>query len=209
MVDLNNQLLKLSFEEAQEEIAHLISMGYTDLILTFPILEDGNYEIEEMISKFNMFKLNFKGINLYLGNEIHYHYSLIHRLKKNDILSLNQSKYILLKLPMDKKPDQFKQLINALHDYKIIISCVEQYKYFKLRDLVELKKLDILYLVNIKNIRKHKVKQLLKKQLVDYLVTYDDINDHIYNLKKMINQNYYRNLTKDNYDAIIKNTLVK
>lgn len=208
MVDINNQLLQLSFEEAQEEIAKLIGLGYTDLILTFPVLENGDYDIEDMISKFNMFKLNFKGINLYLGNEIQYHYSMIHRLKKNDVLTLNQSKYILIKLPMDKKPDQFKQLIKALNDYKIIISCIDQYKYFSLRDLVELKKSGILYLVNMKNIHKRKAKKLLKKKLIDFLVTYDDINDYSNYLKKRIDKNYYRVLNYNNYEAIIKNNLV-
>ena len=206
MVDINNQLLQLNFEEAQEEIAKLIGLGYTDLILTFPVLKAGDYEIDDMISKFNAFKLNFKGVNLYLGNEIHYHYSLIHRLKNNDLLTLNQSKYILVKLP-EENPMQLKQLIHALDDYKIIISCVDQYKYFSFHDLVELKKLGVLYLVNIKNIRKNKVKKLLKKKLIDFLVTYDDINYLDNKTKKKLDHNYHRQLRYNNYDDIINLTL--
>ena len=202
MVDINNQLLRLNLEDAQEEIAKLIGLGYTDVILTFPILEDGNYEIDDMISKYNVFKLNFKGINLYLGNEINYHYSLIHRLKSNDCLTLNQTNYVLIKLP-DENPHQLRQLINALPDYKIIISCVDQYKYFSYHDLVDLKKLGVLYLVNIKNVHKGKAKKLLKKKLIDFLVTYDDINFLDNKILKKIDHNYHQNLKYYNYEEII------
>lgn len=205
MVDINNQLLKLRPEEAQEEIAKLIGLGYTDLILTFPILENGDYEIEDMVSKFNMFKLNFKGINLYLGNEINYHYTLIHRLKKQDVLTLNQSEYILLKLPADDKPEQFKQLISALSAYKVILSCADQYKYLNVNDLVEMKKSGILYLVNIKNIKKRKTKKMLKKKLVDFLVTYDNVPKDVFEQgQKLIGREYMQKLINDNYTNILK-----
>lgn len=203
MVDINNQLLKLDFDEAKDEIAKLIGYGYTDLILTFPILKDGDYDIDDMISKFNIFKLNFKEINLYLGNEVNYHYSIIHRLKNNDILTLNKSKYLLLKLP-EQNPPQLKQLIKALDDYKIIISCVDEYKYFSIHDLIKLKDLGVLYLTNIKNVRKRKVKQLLKNNLIDFLVTYDDINYLNNKTRKKLDHNYHRQLMYNNYDDIIK-----
>lgn len=204
MVDINNQLLKLPINEAQEEIAKLIGLGYTDLILTFPILVNGEYDIEEMVSKFNMYKVNFKAINLYLGNEVYYHYSLIHRLKKHDILTLNGSEYILLKLPKEKKPEQFRQLIEALEQYKVIISCADEYKYLTYKDLVDLKKMNVLFLVDIKNIKKRKTKKLIKNHLVDYLVTYDNIN-HVLdkNFYNFIDKDYYHKITKDNYSKII------
>lgn len=208
MVDINNQILKLTFEEAQEEIAKLIGLGYTDLILTFPILEDGNYDTEDMISKFTVFRANFKGINLYLGNEIQYHYSLIHRLKNHDILTLNQSNYILLKLPPKESPFQLSQLIKTLSDYKIIISCIDEYKYFSFHDLEELKKLGVYYMVKMKNVLKGKGKKLLEKQLIDFLVTYDDITVVDNQLKKKVNHKYYLELKDNNYKDIIKNSLV-
>jgi tyrosine-protein phosphatase YwqE len=205
MVDINNQILKLRPEEAQEEIAKLIGLGYTDIILTFPILENGDYEIEDMVSKFNMFKFNYKGINLYLGNEINYHYTLIHRLKKHDILTLNQSEYILLKLPADDKPEQFKQLISALSDYKVILSCADQYKYLNVNDLIEMKKSGILYLVNVKNINKHKTKKMLKKKLVDFLVTYENVPNSVFKQgQKLIGREYMQKLISDNYTNILK-----
>ena len=204
MITINNQLLQLPIEEVEEEIAKLIGLGYTHLILTFPALIDGEYEIEDMVTKFNMFKLNFKGINLHLGSELNYHYSIIHRLKKRDVLTLDQSEYILLRLPKEEKPEQFKQLIMALSSYRIILSCVEDYKYFSIDELEEMKDMGILYLSNIKNIGKKKVKKLLKRKLIDYLCFYDDIDAFDEKLKNRFGNAYINQITKDNFCKILK-----
>ena len=142
MIDLNNQILKLNYDDARDEISRLVGLGYTDLILTFPTLENGEYGIEEMVSKFNLFKVSIKGIRLWLGNEVHFHYTLIHRFKQKDILTLNQSEYLLLRLPK-KNPLQLKQLIGVLQSYKIILSCIEEINYFSMMDLIELKKMGV------------------------------------------------------------------
>lgn len=204
MIAINNQLLQLPVEEAQEEIAKLIGLGYTDVILTFSVLVNGEYDIEEMVSKFNMYKVNFKGIHLHLGCELHYHYSLIHRLKKHDVLSLNQTEYILLRLPQEKKPEQFRQLISALSDYKVILSCVEEYKYFSVKDLCAIKEEGLLYLSNIRNQEKKKLKKLLKMNLIDFLSYYDDIDPKkAEKLEKICGKVYYNQIVHENYLKIL------
>lgn len=204
MIDLNNQILKLNYDDARDEISRLVGLGYTDLILTFPTLENGEYGIEEMVSKFNLFKVSIKGIRLWLGNEVHFHYTLIHRLKQKDILTLNQSEYLLLRLPK-KNPLQLKQLIGVLQSYKIILSCIEEINYFSMMDLIELKKMGVLFLVSANHLHKPRARQLLRKGLADFLVTYDNLCDISQNkFVKRLDLDYLKKITHDNLKEIVK-----
>ncbi len=202
MFDINNQILQLGTEEAHDEINRLVDLGYTDVILTYPVLEDGNYEIDEIIAKFNMYKVSFKNINLYLGNEVNYHYSIIHRINNKDVLTLNQSNYVLIKLPNDHKPELLSIMFKSLSNYNIIISNIDQYKYFNFKDLKELKKNNIKFLVKIGSISK-RGRKLLKHEMIDYLVTYDNIKVLSKNLKKKLSISYYKKINIDNYKDII------
>ncbi|MFA7367157.1 MAG: CpsB/CapC family capsule biosynthesis tyrosine phosphatase [Bacilli bacterium] len=202
MFDINNQILQLRTEEAHDELRRLVDLGYTDVILTYPVLEDGTYEIDDIIAKFNMYKVSFKDLNLYLGNEVHYHYSIIHRLKNKDVLTLNQSNYVIIKLPLDKKPALLNSMFKALSDYVIILSNVDEYKYFNFKDYIELKKQGIKFLVKIGNLRRRGIK-LLKHEMIDFLVTYDNIKTINSKLKKKINIGYYKKINIDNYKDIV------
>lgn len=205
MIDINNQILSLNYEEAEQEIARLIGLGYTDLILTFPILMNGEYNIEEMISKFNLFKVSFSGIRFYLGNEIHYHYTMLHRLKQKDVLSLNQSKYLFIKLPDKTFPDQFRQMLKALDGYTIILSCANRYTYFSCNDLLALREQGIMLFTSIHDLNKRCAKRLLKKEALDLVGTYDSVGD-IMKIKsiKACNPPYVRKITFDNFKEIVK-----
>ncbi len=205
MIDLNNQILSLPYEEAEQEITRLIRIGYRGLILTSPALVDKAFELDEIITRFNRLKVSFKQIQLFLGSEIHYHYLMIHRLEQKEVLPLAQSDYIFVKLPPNKKPEQLLQLISYLKDKKIILSCIEEYKYFSLGDLVDLKEKGVLYFSNINNLKMAKLRKLLKKKLIDFLGSYCDTNDYRENkfIKKLDNQ-YYKKITRDNYYQIIQ-----
>ncbi|MDY0064412.1 MAG: CpsB/CapC family capsule biosynthesis tyrosine phosphatase [Bacilli bacterium] len=200
MIGINNQILQLNFEEAQEEVAKLIALGYTDIILTLPTLINGEHDIEHLLSRFNRYRLGIKGIRYYIGNEIHYHYSMIHRLSQKEIISINNSKYLLLRLPKDKLPHQFLDAVEFLKDYTIILSSIEEYKYFSIHDLEELQKKGIQLMANLTNIKKGRLQTLLRKQLIDYLVFFDDINPTLLALaQKKTSKIYFDQITRHNF----------
>jgi len=204
MVDINNKILTLDFREAIEKINVLKAKGYSDLILTIPILENGEYEQKEEIEKFNLLKAKIKDINLYLGNEINYHYTLIHRLKKGDLFTLNNSEYVLIKLPEKEKPKELRQLILGLSDYKIIISSISNNKYYTFNDLKAIKNLGFLYLEKLADIDNRKVKKMLKRKMVDYLVINDEVDFKISKRYHKIDDGYLEKLNHDNFINILK-----
>lgn len=204
MFDINCSILKLDIEKAKIEIQKLKDLGYTGVILTTTVLDNGNYEMEEALNKFNILKDAFPDLKICFGNEINYHYTIIHRIKKNDVIGLNYSNYMLIKLPIDKKPELFKAMINSLSDYKIILSNVDEYKYFDYKDFLEMKKDGIYFLSKIGNIKKCKVKKLIKNKLLDYLVTYDEVTEIPAKAKKILNNDDFEKLFVKNYKEIIK-----
>ncbi|MDD4212473.1 MAG: hypothetical protein PHY42_03630 [Bacilli bacterium] len=205
MIDLNNQILRLSYDEAEQEIAQLIRLGYKAVILTSPVYDEETSDFDEMITKFNRLKVSSKQIQFFLGSEIYFHYSMIHRLSKGEILSLNQSEYIFVHLPNDKKPEQLNQLIHFWSDKKIVLSCIEEYKYFSVADLVDLKKKGVLFFSNINNIKFSKLQRLLKKQQIDFLGTYQDIKDYRnHKFIQKLSRGYYNQIVRDNYQKIIQ-----
>lgn len=205
MIDLNNSILGLTFEEAEQEINSLILLGYRAVILTSPVLGENSLELDETITRFNRLKVAFKQIQFFLGSEINYHYTMIHRLEQKEILTLNQSNYVFVKLAPHKKPDQLLQLINYWQDKKIILSCAEEYKYFSIGDLSDLKQKGILLFANINNLKTGKLRRLLKRKLVDFLGSYNDINDFRANIfLNKLDSKYYHLITRDNYQQIIQ-----
>lgn len=205
MIDLNNQILRLSYDEAEQEIAQLIRFGYQAVILTTPVLNDEEGDLDEMISKFNRLKVSFKQIQFFLGSEIHFHHTMIHRLEQGEVLSLAQSSYVFVKLPDNKKPEQLNQLIHYWTDKTIILSCVEDYKYFSVDDLVDLKAKGVLFFANINHLNTPKLKKLLKKRMIDFIGTYQDIKDYRNNkVFQKMNRDYYHQITRDNYRKIVQ-----
>ncbi len=203
MFDINSSILKLSIEDAKMEINKLIDLGYTGVILTFEVLVDGKFEMTEQLEKFNILKDSCENIKLYLGNEINYHYTIIHRIKNNDLLTLNKSNYVLIKLPKDKKPELFKAMINSLRDYRIILSNIDDYKYLSYKDLLEMKNCGILFTSRISHLKKGKVNKLLKNNLLDYAVTYDNICELPTKSQKLFTNDVKNKIFINNYKEII------
>lgn len=89
---------------------------------------------------------NNVNVNLYLGNEIYIDSEIANLLKNNIISSLNDTKYLLIELPMSGENeiyyDVFLDLINM--GYKVILAHPERYisfqkiliKYMNLKNLV-------------------------------------------------------------------------
>lgn len=112
-----------------------INEGITDICFTphFSRIDNYVYKKKDLVNKFEEFKsLNSDlNINMYLGNELMINSDLDELLNHDELLTINNSKYILVEFPFDKyKEDYDEYLYNlTISGYKIIIAHPERYEY--------------------------------------------------------------------------------
>jgi len=132
-----------NLEESIKIIEKAINNGYTDLLLTPHYRQIQNYTADNKKKKkyFDCLleeveKRNLK-VNIYLGNEITLDDDFFYYLKTNQILSLNDSRYLLIELPFFKKFPNLKSIVKDIMDlgYVIIIAHPERYEKYSVEDL--------------------------------------------------------------------------
>ena len=221
-----------SIDESINIIKQAIDNGYTDIILTPHYRRIQKYTKNNKVKKelFNNLLKEVKKeklkINLYLGNEITVDEDLFYYLDTDQVLTLNDSKYILLELPFTGRikylDDLFDELLNK--GYIPIVPHPERYHDYKIEDYVKWNKLGILFQGNIETLyggygKKNQLilEKMLKMHLIsfmgsdihkDYHLTYKrDIKNKLKELlddSKMIQE-----LVDININKVIKNMEVK
>ena len=116
-------------------VRELAEQGVTDIIATPHYVADTIYNSTRFqnskLLKELQKALNAEGIgvNVYLGNEIYIDKDILEFLKKRKISALNDSKYLLIELPMDGEfpnyEDYFLELLNK--GYKVVLAHPERY----------------------------------------------------------------------------------
>ena len=200
------------------------SVGFDNVILTPHYIADSEYSAnnEDKIERLKILKEEVKkqkiDINLYLGNEIFISDHIIEDIKKGNIYTLNNSKYLLFELPFH---NQIINLSDIVYEMKVagfipILAHPERYTYFqdnyKLVDA--LKEEGLLFQSNFASITGfyHKgsmklLKYMLKKGYVDYFGTDIHHVDKAYvtdNFPK-IEKKLIKIAGKDYYQKILKN----
>ena len=201
MIDIHSHLLfgvddgSRTLEESVHVIKKLSEVGYTDIILTPHYINDSTYVStrEENLDVLKRLKVglirNNVNVNLYLGNEIYIDSEIANLLKNNIISSLNDTKYLLIELPMSGENeiyyDVFLDLINM--GYKVILAHPERYISFQkdFNKIYELKELGVLLQSNVGSVlgdygrgAKKTIKRLLKENLITFMGT--DIHHNIF-----------------------------
>lgn len=224
-----------SLEESINIIKEHIKMGFTDIVVTPHYIENSKYKTnnidkEKILKnlKKELKKQNIK-INLYLGNEVFINNNIEELINKNEIATINNSKYLLIEFPMNEKPNNINNIIYELKIKGIIpiIAHPERYDYVEKNPNIVLEWIEegaILQsnygsIIGIYGSGPQKtIKKLLKKNLIDVLAT--DIhypNNNIYQniekirkkLKKLIGEERFIELTNINPKKIIQNEIVK
>lgn len=164
-LDISRGLLKEEIEE-----------GITKVILT-PHQNKNNLNKKELIEKFNSFKESVKDLNieLALGSEIYYYQGLKDDLMKDKILTMDNSKYILVEFSTRIEENIGDILYDlSLTGFKIILAHIERYPYLKMTDYDEIHKYAKIQ-VNSKAILdknyKKQMKYLLKNDLIDFIAS--------------------------------------
>ncbi|MDD4388436.1 MAG: hypothetical protein PHV87_04425, partial [Bacilli bacterium] len=160
----------------EEELA----MGVENIILTPHVLRVGMPRLtkQEYLNFFISFKTeiqkNYK-VNLYLGQEIAYHPQIIKYLQDDQLLTKNNTPYLLLELPFFEPIKDYDELFYscAVLNYKIIIAHIERYHYLTYSDVLSFKKYPILYQINSNSLTGEsgrKLKKLSFRMIKDGLV---------------------------------------
>lgn len=169
------------------------------------------------------------GIELYLGNEVYIADAKILKslLAKDEITTLNGSKYLLIEFPLRQKLSMLENVILELNEagYKPIIAHPERYTYFQdnPRSIERLLDYDCYLQCNLTSLGGyygHKAaktaKKFLKSNIVSFLATdfhhipkEDKIEKSLKKLKHIISKEKIAKLLIDNPNAILKDEKIE
>ncbi len=228
MIDIHSHLLfgvddgSRTLEESVHVIKKLSEVGYTDIILTPHYINDSTYVStrEENLDVLKRLKVglirNNVNVNLYLGNEIYIDSEIANLLKNNIISSLNDTKYLLIELPMSGESeiyyDIFLDLINM--GYKVILAHPERYISFQkdFNKIYELKELGVLLQSNVGSVlgdygrgAKKTIKRLLKENLITFMGTDIHHNKEEYTFVLKAKKKMGKYLTQKQINNIFEN----
>lgn len=229
MIDIHNHLLygiddgSLSLEDSIDVLKDLEKCGYTDIILTPHYITCSRYTsskkdnlnlLEKLKKEVKKDKIN---INLYLGNEIFMDDDIVELLKRGIISSLNDTKYLLIELPMNGEYPNYQEVFSFIQSkgYKVILAHPERYLSFQEDfDLIyELSDMGLYFQCNLESIigrygshAKKVITRMLKENMVSYLATdihhkksdYSTFSDAKKEILKYISEEEFDKLTKDN-----------
>ena len=234
MKDIHNHLLygiddgSRSLEESIKLLLEMQKKGVKEIVLTPHYIINSKYESSyqnNLILLNNLKQEAIKNkidIKLYLGNEIYLDNNILEYLKNGKITSINNSRYLLIELPLVNYPkyvlNVFSELIYS--GYTIILAHPERYTYLydDMSLLDELKEMGVLFQSNYGSLFKEYgkypkkvLKRLLKKDYIDFIA--GDIHHSVkYDLKRIkrklrryISKNRVEELLNNNFDKVINN----
>lgn len=190
MIDIHSHILPFvddgsdDSEKSIELLKNIASQGVDKVICT-PHYKRGIYELttDQIKAKFNEFNSLVKDrnipIKLYLGAEILCDDKIYDNIKQGKVLTINDTKYILIEFSYFNYTDIVDYAYNIkLLGYIPVIAHVERYSYLRAEDLIELKKIGALIQVNSSSITgesgkefRKKVLATIKSGLVDFIST--------------------------------------
>lgn len=233
MIDIHSHILygvddgAKTIDESVDIIRNLYKNGITDIILTPHYIEYSSYNSNKKsnLEKLDSLKKKLKeegiNVNLYLGNEIYINNNILSLLKKGEISSLNDSKYLLIELPMSGKYDNYVEIFKELieNGYKVILAHPERYNTFKkdINLIYELKNIGVLMQCNIESILKtygkdsyKTIKKLAKNKLINFIASdihhkkdYEYINKARNKFKKYYSDSEIDDLLSNNQKDIL------
>ena len=220
-----------TIEESLEIIDYLKKMGITDIVLTSHYIKNTAYqsnraEREEILKQLET-EASKMDVHLYLGNEVYLSDDIIDLLEKNEIVTLNDTKYMLIELPLTGYLNNLSNILCKLTDYGIrpIIAHPERYHFLQKnkRRVRELLEFNCLLQCNIDSITgkygkkaKKLMKWLLKEDLVSFLATdthYVEKKKHLKKsfkkLKRKIGKEKLIELTRTNPEKMLHGEIVE
>lgn len=235
MVDIHTHILNNiddgsnNIEDSIHILKQYINEGVKKVVLTPHYIENSNYSVENK-QKIELFKklseeVKKQNINieLYLGNEVYLSDNILELINKNKIMTINNSKYILIELPMvNENPNVIDTIYNLkLSGITPIIAHPERYVYIQkdINKALEYINSGALLQVNKGSLFKKygkasykTVKKLIKKKLVHFIASDIHSSKNIYSskkvrkkLKRLASNNYIDNILEKNGLNVLNN----
>lgn len=226
MIDIHSHLLygiddgSKSIEDSVDIIKNMQDIGFTDIILTPHYIKESNYNSSrsnniKLLGKLKeALKANNIDVNLYLGNEIYIDDDIYDLLKNNEISTLNDSRFLLIELPMNGEYpnyiDIFEHLINK--GYRVILAHPERYISFQndLSKVDELEKIGVYFQSNLESIlgsygkgAVKAIKKLLKQKKISFLATDIHHKKRDYNKFEKAKKKIRRYLSKEELNILL------
>lgn len=207
----------------------LVESGFTSVIATPHCIEGEavqNYEaLQIQVDELNaIFKQEHILLNVSLGCEILYHNEILSRLKTGKAIALNQSKYVLIELPMREFPEEIPHLILELVNagYKPVIAHPERNRVISadpslLADLIQkgaYAQLNLCSLINVYGDSAKQTAEVLLKAEMYHLVGSDshranlDIIQALSALEKISTKKYMNLITTQNGKKLLLNQAI-
>lgn len=207
--------------------------GVTDIMLTPHYIIDSKYEKtalqnEKIFGEIEKFAKNEYGINLFLGNEVYCNEEILDLLKKKKIKTLNDSRYILIEIPMYNKANNVKSIFLELisNGYVPILAHPERYVayYNNIDFFLDLRNLGVLMQMNATSLvgdygrhAKKMAVKLLKANLISFIGSdihsdhdrkYEYLRKVEKKLKRIVGKEKYVDICINNFARVIKNDVV-
>lgn len=194
MIDIHSHILygiddgSKSLECSLSILKQLKEIGFNKVILTPHYMKGSEFVCENSEKKGIMNDLKEEllkkniDIDLYLGNEIYINDMIHEDIMSKKISTINNSRYILVELPLYNKVNNLDDVIYDLKikGYKIIIAHPERYSYFQENydRVVELYDMGVLFQCNYGSViekygkeAKKLIKFMFKNNMVDFMGT--------------------------------------
>lgn len=204
-------------------------VGITDIVFTPHYVLESEFMSSYQENK-NIFN-NIVGyasdldINIYLGNEVYCPDDLVELYKTGNIATINNSKYMLIEIPMHTRVNNLKSIFFELINYGItpILAHPERYTayhdeidfFYELRSMGVLLQLNLLSLIGLYGKKEKKMaKKLLKNNLYSFIGSdihsanierYMEIPKALKKLKKYVGEDKYLELTEENFEKVVNN----
>ena len=218
-----------NIDESMELLRNAHKQGMTDMIFTPHYMEETDYVCnnEDKLNIFNTIKdkMNEENIpiNIYLGNEVFFTNQFLKLLEKDEILTLNNSKYLLFEFPLNNKANHTREVLFELigKGYIPVLAHPERYAFLKKNpdEVLKYLELGVLLQGNYKSFYGEyglAAKRTFKKYLKNGWYTFLGSDIHhgkdyrISRLEKDLirftrDSNYVEDLLYNNFDKVINN----
>jgi len=193
MKDIHNHILfgiddgSYDLEESIKLIEKAKANGYTSLVLTPHFRQVQNF-VADNEKKKNIFdklkeEVEARGIDisLYLGNEVTLDEDLFYFIKTGQVLLMNDSRYMLIELPLYEEFSKTDEYLDKLLKLGVIpiIAHPERYGYYKNLDkFTNMLEKGILFQGNIGSlygkygkVAKERLEEMLKKHMIHFMAS--------------------------------------
>ena len=218
-----------NIESTRRMLEYASSCGIKDIMFTPHYIKDSEYISNkkhnmEIFIEIKEIALEY-GINIYLGNEVFINSDVVDLIKSGEIATLNNSKYVLVEIPMYSKINNVENMFKDILENGSVPILAHPERYVVYEDHLdffkELHEMGVLMQVNLPSINgmygrkaKSMAKKLLKAKLIDFVGSdihsshekkYDKIAEAEHKIRRYVGKEEADNIIFNNFDKVINN----